>query len=473
MGRVQVMSGTTETLLEDFGILQFKAPPRVPAFRRLKAKISMESNTIDSIFMALRIIVSDPISTYLFAVVVLHALLLIMPGSAWAAAEENQEIGETYNNQMYLTEGRVDSAVLAPTGDRLYTLKNGVLSQYNLSPLTRISTVKVAFDSRQTKEDPYKTFITSDEKRIIIYSNKQLRQLDVASGKLIKTVPFESDAGMLNENELFTVDNQNKAVVWNALDLTIKMKFEAKGEERWVPFEGHIINHSLFLRAGNRILLFRPHRRYAAAIFVFDASTYKFLWRVKNNVILKPLLSADMRVLYVNCGADGYSKLWRDGHHTDLHNELKQKYKDTELRPDYCQFDLSSGQFDLPSTDFKETNYRVTNTNTNRNRHFNLNYMPRQTQISPTSQYQFLSGVGNSGNVTGFIYIESDKPKTIKSFIQYTNGEAALFASTSEFIATRNARASMKMKNKAGEIVPINEATFEKFNKSNLNHKEW
>ena len=63
MGRVQVMSGTTETLLEDFGILHFKAPPRVPAFRRLKAKISMESNTIDSIFMALRIIVSDSIST--------------------------------------------------------------------------------------------------------------------------------------------------------------------------------------------------------------------------------------------------------------------------------------------------------------------------------------------------------------------------------------------------------------------------
>lgn len=414
----------------------------------------------------------------LFAAVVLQALLLIMPVSA-LAVEDAQEIGETYNNQMYQTEGRVDSAVLAPTGDRLYTLNNGVLSQYNLSPLTRINAIKVAFDSRQTKEDPYKTFITKDEQRIIIYSNKQLRLLEVASGKLIKTVPFESDAGMLNENELFTVDNQNKATVWNARDLTIKMKFEAKGEERWVPFEGHTINYSLFFSAGNRILLYRPHRRvgftettnemhFDAAIFVFDASTYQFLWKVENRIILKPLLSSDMRALYVNCDADGYSQLWRDGHHTNLHNELQQKYKNPIGNSGYCQFDLSSGQFDLPSTDFKATkDHRVTN------RYFNLYYVWREYQISPTSQYQLLTNVGNSRNVTGFVYIESDKPKTTKIFIQYTDGEAALFARTGDFIATRNARASMKMKNKVGKIVPINDATFEKFNKTNLDHKEW
>ena len=193
----------------------------------------------------------------LFAGVVLRALLLIVPVSA-SLAGNDQEIGETYSNQMYQTEGRVDSAVLAPTGDRLYTLNNGVLRQYNLSPLGRINAMKMAFDSSQTKEDPYKTFITNDEKRIVIYSNKQLRLLDVASGKLIKTVPFESDAGMLNENELFTVDNHNKATVWNARDLTIKMKFEAKGEERWAPFKGFRVNHSIFIRAGNRILLLQP-----------------------------------------------------------------------------------------------------------------------------------------------------------------------------------------------------------------------
>lgn len=406
-------------------------------------------------------------------------VVFMLPHSLYADTKVDQEIGETYNNQMYQTEGRVDSAVLASVGDRLYTLKDSVLSLYDLSPLRRINAIKVAFDSRQTKEDPYKTFITKDEKFIILYSNKQLRLLDVSSGKLIKTVPFESDAGMLNENELFTVANQNKATVWNASDLSIKKKFEAKGEERWVPFEGYIIKHSLFFRAGNRILLYRPHRRvgftettnemnFGAAIFVFDASTYKILWKVENRIILKPLLSSDMRALYVNCDADGYSQLWRDGHHTNLHNELKQKYKDTELRTGYCQFDLSSGQVDLPSTDFKALkDHRVTN------RYFNLNYIGRESQISPTSQYQLLGGVGEGGNVTGFVYIESDKPKTSKTFIQYTDGEAALFARTGDFIATRNARASMKMKNKAGEIVPINEATFEKFNKSNLNHREW
>lgn len=406
-------------------------------------------------------------------------VFFMLPHSVYANTNADQEIGETYSNQMYQTEGRVDSAVLAPTGDRLYTLKDGVLSQYNLSPLTRINAIKVAFDSRQPKEAPYKTFITSDEKRIIIYSNKQLRLLDVASGKLLKTLPFESDAGMLNENELFTVDNQNKATVWNASDLSIKKKFEAKGEERWVPFEGHTINYSLFFSAGNRILLYRPHRRvgftettnemhFDAAIFVFDASTYKFLWKVENRIILKPLLTSDMRVLYVNCGADGYSQLWRGGHHTNLYNELQQKYKNTIGNSAYCQFDLSSGQFDLPSTDFKAPKNSGFN-----GAYFELNATWWDYQISPTFQYQLLSNVGNSRNVTGFLYIESDKPKTPKIFIQYTDGEAALFARTGDFIATRNARSSMKMKNKAGEIVPINEATFEKFNKSNLNHKEW
>ena len=151
-----------------------------------------------------------------------------------------------------------------------------------------------------------------------------------------------------------------------------------------------------------------------------------------------------------------------------LNDELKQKYKDPELRIGYCQFDLSSGQFDLPSTDFKAPDdHRFTKT------YFSLNAIGAAYQISPTSQYQLLEGVGEGGSVIGFVYIKSDKPKISKSFIQYTDGEAALIARTGDFIATRNARASMKMKNKAGEIVPINDVTFEKFNKSNLDHKEW
>jgi hypothetical protein len=151
----------------------------------------------------------------------------MLPHSLYADTNADQEIGQIYRVQV----GIVDSAMLAPTGDRLYTLKDSVLRQYNLSPLGRISAMKVAFDSRQIAATPYKTFITNDEKRIVIYSKTQLRLLDVESGKIIKTVLFQSELGVLNDDELFTLGNDNKATVWNVHDLNQERRICGMGSD--------------------------------------------------------------------------------------------------------------------------------------------------------------------------------------------------------------------------------------------------
>jgi hypothetical protein len=154
-------------------------------------------------------------------------MFFMLPHSLYADTNADQEIGQIYRVQV----GIVDSAMLAPTGDRLYTLKDSVLRQYNLSPLGRISAMKVAFDSRQIAATPYKTFITNDEKRIVIYSKTQLRLLDVESGKIIKTVLFQSELGVLNDDELFTLGNDNKATVWNVHDLNQERRICGMGSD--------------------------------------------------------------------------------------------------------------------------------------------------------------------------------------------------------------------------------------------------
>lgn len=139
----------------------------------------------------------------IFVIMRFLCMVFMLPHSLYAETSPGQEIGETYcDSGQFRGMGMVDSATLAPTGDRLYTLKDSVLRQYNLSPLKRINAMKVAFDSRQIAATPYKTFITNDEKRIVIYSKTQLRLLDVKTGKIIKSVPFQSELGVLNDDEI-------------------------------------------------------------------------------------------------------------------------------------------------------------------------------------------------------------------------------------------------------------------------------
>lgn len=72
-----------------------------------------------------------------------------------------------------------------------------------------------------------------------------------------------------------------------------------------------------------------------------------------------------------------------------------------------------------------------------------------------------------------FFYREGEKIRQKKHFLQFEDGEAAFISKAGYFQATEHARKYLKMKTSKGEIVPINDATFEKFNKTNVDHKTW
>jgi hypothetical protein len=71
-----------------------------------------------------------------------------------------------------------------------------------------------------------------------------------------------------------------------------------------------------------------------------------------------------------------------------------------------------------------------------------------------------------------FFYRAGEQARQTKAFLQFEDGEAALIGNDG-FQATENARKHLKMKDSKGELVPINDATFEKLNKTNIDHKEW
>lgn len=403
--------------------------------------------------------VSAKTKSGLSLIIYILCIVFMLPHSLYAVTNTDQEIGETYYDQGSLLAGsEVDSAVLAPTGDRLYSVKNGVLRLYNLSPLKRIKSMEVEFDSHQEKEGPYRIFITKDEKRIIVYGKTQLRLLDLESGKIIKAVPFQSELGVLNDDELLTLDNDNKATVWDAYELIKKKDFVASGEERW-SLKDHnitIINCTL-IKAANFIILYRPAFSSGnGKVFVFDGASYRQIWNLGHNDVIPSALSYDLNTLYV---PNNYRPLWYAGQYVDHIGEFRKKDKEARIG-EILKIDIATAQVGyMFKEDFKWHQYIM------------LARGAEEQQLSPTHQYH--STRFRSYSRYAFFYREREKPKQAKLFLQFDDGEAAFISKSGYFQATESARKHLKMKNSKGEIVPINDATFEKFNKTNIDHKEW
>lgn len=391
--------------------------------------------------------------------VMMHFLCMafMLPHSLYAETNAGQEIGETYyDSGQFRGMGMVDSAMLAPTGDRLYTLKDSVLRQYNLSPLRRISAMKVVFDSRQVAATPYKTFITNDEKRIVIYSKTQLRLLDVKTGRIIKTVPFQSELGVLNGNEIFTLDNDNKATVWSADGLTKKREFEATAEERWSDNKNYNITGSTLIKVANHIILHRPAFSSGnGKIFVFDGASYRQIWNAGHNDYIPSAISYDLNTVYVPNGG----RLRHFGVSIDHIEEFRKNNK--ERIGEMLKINIATAQVEdmCKREDYKLPRYIV------------MARGAAEQQISLTHQYHLTRY--STYNFYVFFYRQSEKSRQTKAFLQFEDGEAVFISKAGFFQATENARKHLKMKDSKGEIVPINDETFEKFNKTNVDHKTW
>jgi len=385
---------------------------------------------------------------------IILCIILLLPFSLYADVDSEEKVGEPYFN-FKSGEGKVDSAVLAPTGNRLYTLKNGILNQYNLNPLKRIHSQKVEFDSRQNPDDPYhfyRIFITEDEKRIVIYNKQSIRLLDLESGKLIKTISLKSELGILNGEEFLTLDNNNTGIIWEAADLSRKKEFKVIGDDRWSVDREEAgastnISHANLIKAGNYIILYDKAGPAIGHVTIFDRMSYEIKCKVIHFDSTYSAISYDFKTLYVpRTRRVQYETIWdkrKYGHYSGVQ-----------------KIDLLTGQKSSVSEGKYKQTFRL---------NIPLSRHGANQQISPTGKYYIVA----YKTLIGFHYPEK-RLGIVKRLIQFEDGEAALLGHTNKhFQITANARKHLKMKNSKGEIRPINDITFEKYSKEGMHHTRW
>ena len=134
-------------------------------------------------------------------------LFLMLSVSLVACAENKQEIGKPFIKHERGVN-IIDSAVLSSSG--VYILNHGFLTQYDINPFKKIRSIKVDFDGSQTYPIIYKTYLTSDESRIIINLRNKIILMDVASGKTIKETIFSSELAILDGDKFVTFSSTYK-----------------------------------------------------------------------------------------------------------------------------------------------------------------------------------------------------------------------------------------------------------------------
>ena len=171
-----------------------------------------------------------------FAGVVLQALLLIVPMSACAATETSQEIGVP--QPMEVRAKGCFGVVLSPEGDGFYSVRDGLLTHYQIAPFKKIGSI--AIDEAQLKDiqekDSCRVLITDDGSKLILVFRGWLVSLDRRTGKISKKVERQAvrtDVGLPRE-----------AVTLNGNDLVILSEFN--DPERGVWFYLSVLDVNTF-----------------------------------------------------------------------------------------------------------------------------------------------------------------------------------------------------------------------------------
>ena len=149
----------------------------------------------------------------------LHIIISLMIWfSVSLSAETNSSVGvseEIGIPYIPTQEGRIDSAVFAPDGNSIYTLKDGLITYLQINPFKRLD----MFDTKikWNIQTPWvirtlKLFVTKDNSRLIIFDAYQMALFDLEKKKIIRHITLSLDRrklylGVLKNNEFITVSS--------------------------------------------------------------------------------------------------------------------------------------------------------------------------------------------------------------------------------------------------------------------------
>jgi len=108
--------------------------------------------------------------------------------------------------------------VLSPDDKTLYTLKEGILSHWQISPMKRLDYFDTG-DKPKRDLRTYLIYITSDAKRMVIWSKENIELWSLKDHKLIKKIKHHSIAGDITQRGFVTTD-KDRLVEWDTKTLS-------------------------------------------------------------------------------------------------------------------------------------------------------------------------------------------------------------------------------------------------------------
>ncbi len=341
-----------------------------------------------------------------------------------ARAGSEQEIGEPVVPST--VKGRhVDSAFMAPDGKHFYTLYEGLLSKFSMNPFQKVTSTKIDFKEILSSKNFFKVFITSDEKKLLISNSRkaQIALVDIASGRTIKTIKIAVTYSTVYSQDYNREVNSSSMMIDSVLN-----------------------NNEFLVIKNKKLLIFNANTLVKLKEVAFD-------WRAMEQ--RSSIHNIFNKLIYIGV--------------SDVGQILGNDYLQWSL---YMRRNLSKGS-NCWSKGISEAliTFDVNNIKGGTVRSFNICSYPAANDSSfidkRTIELSF-GPVSTAGHyvVSGYRY-SLQNLKTTKKYkiIHFTDGEVILFDTSPEnnFILTSKARKHLKMKNATGEIVPINNATFEKY----------
>lgn len=407
----------------------------------------------------------------LFATVMLQMLVLIIPGTAFASAEADQEIG--IPQPMEASVKGCFGAYLSPRGDRFYTVQNGMLTQYQINPIKKLgAVVKLGLpplEPEAAKKGSCRVLVTDDEKKLIVVYPNWIYLLDLSSGQLLKKSESEYrpfPAIIINNDELlilgkFFEGNDTSGyyaadlAIWDINTLTLEKKIHQIGAQYGFiqdaggfPTISKILDR-IYMKSDGSLLVLNSKTYKPELNLLFGPATdsnYDVLYGAKPPPKLsRPRLSKDFRVLY----AGFVTKV------IDYLNGKETNFPAIKTA-DVLAFDQKTRKFNIKSVES-----------------LNLDaldpFIVNPLNLSRNRNYVMLA----DKSVPGTALLTNLNTNLKGRFYQYEAGEAiqqrcsiGTYRDCKEFQLTPGARKYLMMKNEAGKIVPINDATFNKFYRS-------
>lgn len=399
----------------------------------------------------------------LFAAVVLRALLLVFPVSACATAKTDQEIGVP--QAMEVPVKGCAAAVLLPDEGRIYSVYEGVLTRYAINPFKKLGSTVIDWGQLKDRLARCRVGITNDKSKFVLIYDDKILLLDASTGQILNMVERKDGyfgSAILNDNELVTLDLDREGASGGAafsFNLTIRdadtLKFKREIRDVGKSFD-------LFWgRSSRTTMSISPRRIYLAtdqSLVVLNSKTYAPELSLFRSDIFEAADSPKISKNFQKLSFRGVSKV------TD-HLTGKTASFDDASSERVLIFDQETRVFHQETREYirGEITERISGEEY-------VGFIGRRLHISRDKEY-LMSPAGPS--VGALLMNLSTGIGVI--FKQYESGEAILkerliSGGPEYFQLTPGARKYLMMKNSAGKIVPINDATFAKYHKTESSH---